>query len=137
MNTMKSAMAKIAEANKTNVELASERVELGVVEDIAAASAKAKQISNDLFDAVDKADNMQIELNKLQTEFQKQVATVKKLYPTAEKYQQAEDKLYEKAVAAAKNLGLSERDIKGWDDFSKSGISVNSAINSANKYMSL
>jgi hypothetical protein len=134
MNTTKSIYNKLFK--KEEVELATQKIELGIVEDIAAASAKAIQISNALFDAVDKADNMQIELNKLQAEYQKQVDAVKKLYPTAEKYQQAEDKLYDKAVAAAKNLGLSERDIKGWADFSKNGISVNSAINAANKYMS-
>ena len=134
MNTTKSVYNRLFAEDK--VELASERIELGIVEDIAAASAKAIQISNALFDAVDKADTMQVELNKLQAEFQKQVANVKKLYPNAEKYQQAEDKLYDKAVAAAKNLGLSERDIKGWGDISKNGISVNSAINAANKYMS-
>ena len=135
MNTTKSVYNRLFSEDK--VELAAERVELGIVEDIAAASTKAIQISNDLFDAVDMADKTQVELNKLQAEFQKQVASVKKLYPNAEKYQQSEDKLYEKAVAAAKNLGLSERDIKGWGDFSKNGISVNSAINAANKYMSL
>jgi len=134
MNTMKSVYNKLFKEETT--ELSSHKIELGIVEDIAAASQKAIQISNALFDAVDKADNMQVELNKLQSEYQKQVDAVKKLYPTAEKYQQAEDKLYDKAVAAAKNLGLSERDIKGWGDFSKNGISVNSAINAANKYMS-
>ena len=84
MNTTKSVYNRLFAEDK--VELASERIELGIVEDIAAASAKAIQISNALFDAVDKADTMQVELNKLQAEFQKQVANVKKLYPNAEKY---------------------------------------------------
>lgn len=134
--SLKSVMAKVAGIEKDKVELAAERVELGLVEDISAATKKAIQISNELFDAVDRADKIQIELNKLKSEFDKQVISVRKLYPAAEKYQQAEDKLYEKAVAAASNLGLKKEDIKGWADFSKNGISVNSAINAANKYMS-
>jgi hypothetical protein len=47
MNTTKSVYNRLFAEDK--VELASERIELGIVEDIAAASAKANQISNAIF----------------------------------------------------------------------------------------
>ena len=134
MNTTKSVYNRLFKENK--VELASERVELGLVEDIAAATTKARQIASELNGAVDLADKTQVELKKMQAEYDKQVANVKKLYPIASKFQDAEDKIWEKAKAAADNLGLKREDIKGWKDFADTGLSVNSAINGANKYMS-
>jgi hypothetical protein len=110
-------------------ELASHEVNLGLVEDIATMATKAKEIGKQLNDAVETAD-------KLKVEFDKNVAIIKKLYPQASKFQDAEDKLWEKASKSAADLGLKREDIKGWKDFADSGLTVNSAINGANSYMS-
>jgi hypothetical protein len=115
------------EANKT--ELGKHEVNLALVDDIASMTAKAKQIATDLSRAVDTA-------SKLKKDYDAQVAIIKKQYPIASKFQDAEDKLWEKASKTAADLGLKREDIKGWKEFADSGISVNSAINGANNYMS-
>jgi ClpP class serine protease len=115
--------------NSRKVELASEAVELGVIDDIASMTTKARDMAKQLGDAVDSAD-------RLKAEFDKQVTLVKKLYPQASKFQEAEDKLWDKATKAAADLGLKREDIKGWKEFSDAGLNVNSAINGANKYNS-
>lgn len=132
--SINSVLEKISKINEST-ELASHKVDLGLVEDIATATNAAKQIADTLNAAVTKADDIQVQLSKLQTEFNTQVANVKKLYPQAEKFQTNEDKIWDKAKTAADNLGLKREDIKGWADFQKNGLSVNSAINMANKYM--
>lgn len=123
----KSVLSKMY-SSAGNVELSEVKVDLGLVEDINTMTQKAKQIATELGNAVNAAD-------KLKLEFDKQVAIVKKAYPVASKYQDSEDKIWERAQKAAADLGLKREDIKGWKEFTDTGIDVNSAINGANKYM--
>lgn len=111
------------------VELKEVSVELGLVDDIAKMTATANQISKQLGDAVNTADKLKVELEK-------QIAIIKKAYPVASKFQDQEDKIWEKAKKNAEDLGLQRKDIKGWAEFEKAGLDVNSAINGANNYMS-
>lgn len=127
---MKNILDKINKAYEVEAtKLAKHEVNLGLVEDIASATAKAREISKNLIDALESADKYKIELDK-------SISTIKKLYPQASKHQDAEDKIWEKAAKAATDLGLKKEDIKGWKEFADSGLAVNSAINGANKYMS-
>jgi hypothetical protein len=113
---------------ESKVELGAVRVDLALADDIKTMAAKALQVANDLDGAVVAAD-------KAKAEFDKQVALVKKFYPVASKFQDAEDKLWEKATKSATDLGLKREDIPGWKEFADNGLDVNSAINGANKYM--
>jgi hypothetical protein len=123
----KSVLDKLSKFEK-NVELAEVKVDLGLVEDIASMTTKAKEIAKQLGDAVALAD-------KMKAEYEKAVVVIRKAYPIASKFQDAEDKVWDKATKAATDLGLKRDDIKGWKEFSDAGLSVNSAINGANNYM--
>jgi hypothetical protein len=116
-------------------ELATQKVELGLVEDIATAANNAETVSKDLEGSVSKADNINKIILDAQKELQTAISNVKKAYSVAEKFQANEDKIWEKAGKAASDLGLQRADIKGWNDFADKGLKVNSAINGANKYM--
>ena len=64
MNTTKSVYNRLFAEDK--VELASERVELGVVDDIASSTAKANKIESDIFALVKEADTATAQLQKIQ-----------------------------------------------------------------------
>jgi len=134
MNLKKEIFERISAIEK--VELSEvKKIELGLVEDIATASKNADQIALDLTNATKKADEFNQVIIDAQKQLQTAIANVKKAYSSAEKFQTAEDKIWDKATKAAADLGLSRNDIKGWTDFEQNGIKVNSAINGANKYM--
>ena len=116
-------------------DLASQKVELGLVEDIATAARTAEVVSKDLEDSVLKADNLNKVILESQKELQAAISSVKKAYSVAEKFQANEDRIWEKASKSAADLGLNREDIKGWKEFADKGLKVNSAINGANKYM--
>ena len=116
-------------------ELASQKIELGLVEDIATAARTAEVVSKDLEDSVLKADNLNKVILESQKELQAAISSVKKAYSVAEKFQANEDRIWEKASKSAADLGLNREDIKGWKEFADKGLKVNSAINGANKYM--
>jgi hypothetical protein len=116
-------------------DLASQKIELGLVEDIATAAKTAEVVSKDLEDSVLKADNLNKIILESQKELQAAISSVKKAYSVAEKFQANEDRIWEKASKSAADLGLNREDIKGWKEFADKGLKVNSAINGANKYM--
>jgi hypothetical protein len=116
-------------------DLASQKIELGLVEDIATAAKTAEVVSKDLEDSVLKADNLNKVILESQKELQAAISSVKKAYSVAEKFQANEDRIWEKASKSAADLGLNREDIKGWKEFADKGLKVNSAINGANKYM--
>jgi septal ring factor EnvC (AmiA/AmiB activator) len=91
--------------------LSSEQVNLALVDDIAKMTQQAVSISKELQDSTDMADKLQNELNL-------QIQKVKKLYPQASKFQDAEDKLWDKATKAASDLGIDRNSIKGFKEFS-------------------
>ena len=132
MNTTKSVYNRLFAEDK--VELASERVELGVVEDIAASTAKANKIESDIFALVKEADTATAQVQKLQDSLNKNIATINKLVVDAEKNYDAQDKIWDKAKIAAENIGLKKEDIKGWKEFENSRLTIRKAFDAARKY---
>lgn len=132
MNTTKSVYNRLFKEDK--VELASERVELGVVEDIASSTAKANKIESDILSLVKEADTATAQLQKLQDSLNKNIATINKLVIDAEKNYDAQDKIWDKAKIAAENIGLKKEDIKGWKEFENSRLTIRKAFDAARKY---
>lgn len=127
MNTMKSAMAKIAEVNKSNVELASERVELGVVEDIAKmlndANTILKTLQSDkpLLQNADKAiAAAKANADKAATASEKNVQKASALLPKI-------GTILDKADNAAKSLGLDSKGITGYAELDKLYFDIEAA----------
>ena len=132
MNTTKSVYNRLFAEDK--VELASERVELGVVDDIASSTAKANKIESDIFALVKEADTATAQLQKIQDGLTKNIATINKLVVDAEKNYDAQDKIWDKAKIAADNLGLKKEEIKGWKEFENSRLSIRKAFDASRKY---
>jgi len=132
MNTTKSVYNRLFAEDK--VELASERVELGVIEDIASSTAKANKIEADIFSLVKEADTATAQLQKLQEGLTKNIATINKLVVDGLKNYDAQDKIWDKAKIAAENLGLKKEDIKGWKEFENSRLSIRKAFDASSKY---
>lgn len=125
MNTMKSAMAKIAEVNK--VELASERIELGVVEDIAKmlndanTILKTLQADKPLLQNADKAiAAAQANADKAATASEKNVQKASALLPKI-------GTILDKADNAAKSLGLDSKGITGYAELDKLYFDIEAA----------
>jgi hypothetical protein len=132
MNTTKSVYNRLFAEDK--VELASERVELGVIEDITSSTAKANKIEADIFSLVKDADTATAQLKTIQDNLTKQIASINKLVVDAEKNYDAQDKIWDKAKIAAENLGLKKEDIKGWKEFENSRLTIRKAFDAARKY---
>ena len=132
MNTTKSVYNRLFAEDK--VELASERVELGVIEDITSSTAKANKIEADIFSLVKDADTATAQLKTIQDNLTKQIASINKLVVDAEKNYDAQDKIWDKAKIAAENLGLKKEDIKGWKEFENSRLTIRKAFDAANKF---
>jgi hypothetical protein len=132
MNTTKSVYNRLFSEDK--VELASERVELGVIEDITSSTAKANKIEADIFSLVKDADTATAQLKTIQDNLTKQIASINKLVVDAEKNYDAQDKIWDKAKIAAENLGLKKEDIKGWKEFENSRLTIRKAFDAARKY---
>lgn len=118
------------------VNLSSQKYEFAIVDDFAKSLADAKQVYGSLNSSVASADNLKKQLADVQAKFDQQVVLIKKTYAAAEKNDAASSKLYDKAKLLAGDLGLKIEDIKGYKEWFDSTIAINSAINSANKYLS-
>ena len=129
----KHVFEKIAKLEKT--ELSEVKVDLALVDDLANLGKEAAQISKDLLAATSNADKMKMEMEKMKQQFDAEVKNVAKFYNAAAKFQTKEDKVYEKADKAAKDLGLKIDAIPGYKTYWDNSMNVNSAINGANKYM--
>jgi hypothetical protein len=133
MNTQKSIYEKLFK-NEQATELASHKIDLGVVEDIASSTAKANKFEADILSLVKDADTATAQLKTIQDNLTKQIASIQKLATDAEKNYDAQDKIWDKAKIAAENLGLKKEDIKGWKEFENSRLTIRKAFDAANKF---
>jgi len=133
MNTTKSIYEKLFKYEQAT-ELASHKIDLGVVEDIAASTAKANKFEADILSLVKDADASTAQLKTIQDNLTKQIASIQKLATDAEKNYDAQDKIWDKAKIAAENLGLKKEDIKGWKEFENSRLTIRKAFDAANKF---
>jgi len=133
MNTTKSIYEKLFKYEQAT-ELASHKIDLGVVEDIAASTAKANKFEADILSLVKDADAATAQLKTIQDNLTKQIASIQKLATDAEKNYDAQDKIWDKAKIAAENLGLKKEDIKGWKEFENSRLTIRKAFDAANKF---
>lgn len=117
MNTMKSAMAKIAEANKANVELASERVELGLAQDMAAYATRIQKASSTLADMEKNIKALKAQYDGFIGEAGTRASAILRLQNAAEQAYEVNKKQYaglakqaassmQQFEAAAKEMGL-------------------------------
>jgi hypothetical protein len=132
MNTQQSIYNKLFKNEQT--ELASHKIDLGVVEDIASSTAKANKFEADILSLVKDADTATAQLKTIQDNLTKQIASIQKLATDAEKNYDAQDKIWDKAKIAAENLGLKKEDIKGWKEFENSRLTIRKAFDAANKF---
>lgn len=106
------------------VKLSREEVELGVVDDINKLTGDAKSMLSEASSFIKKEDSLwsaydkkQIELDKAEKEALKVTNTAPKLQSKMQKLADRMVKVYEKAENAAKELGVSTKDIKGFGTF--------------------
>ena len=132
MNTQKSIYEKLFKNEQT--ELASHKIDLGVVEDIASSTAKANKFEADILSLVKDADTATAQLKTIQDNLTKQIASIQKLATDALKNYDAQDKIWDKAKIAAENLGLKKEEIKGWKEFENSRLTIRKAFDAANKF---
>jgi hypothetical protein len=132
MNTQKSIYEKLFKNEQT--ELASHKIDLGVVEDIASSTAKANKFEADILSLVKDADTATAQLKTIQDNLTKQIASIQKLATDALKNYDAQDKIWDKAKIAAENLGLKKEEIKGWKEFENSRLTIRKAFDASNKY---
>jgi len=129
----KHVFEKIAKFEKT--ELSEVKVELALADDLANLGKEAAAISNALTGAVSLTEKIKADMDKLQKAYDLSIKDVRNYYNAAAKFQAKEDKIYEKADKAAKDLGLKIDAIPTYKAYWDNSMNVNSAINGANKYM--
>jgi len=121
MKTIKTVFKKVAKKNE-KVELATQKVELSLVDDMSGQAAKA----NAFVDAIDKKikynDKLWDEAFKLEKKFldleekaRKQQDKIASDAKKASKLIASMDKLWDRLSNTAKELGINTRDTKGYD----------------------
>jgi len=144
MNTMKSVMARMAEANKA-IELASHKIELGAAEDLAKAKGELDAIMNQLAneklklktsdDGIAKAKEAAAKIVK-----DSQVAA-DKVYAASEKYTASVSKtltridgVLAKVEKQAKDLGVDVKSIPNYADVDKMYVAVDNENSAVKNY---
>ena len=144
MNTMKSVMARMAEANKA-IELSAHKIELGAAEDLAKAKAELdaimKQLANEKVklktsdDGIAKAKESAAKIVK-----DSQVAA-DKAYAASEKYTASVSKtltkidgILAKVEKQAKDLGVDVKSIPNYADVDKMYVAVDNENSAVKNY---
>jgi hypothetical protein len=135
MNTNKKVFEKLFSGEKT--ELTSQKFEFAIIDEFAKSGQDGKVASYALIDAADKAEIMQKEISSLQSKYVTQVANIKKAYANAEKQEQAQSKLYDKAKLAAAGLGMKIEEIKGYPQWWEAVNLTTKAIDMGDKYLAM
>lgn len=135
MNTEKKVFNKLFSEEK--VELASQRFEFGIKEDFANNELKMKAAAEVLLKAANDGDEIQKQMAKLQADYTKQIALVKKLYAAAEKEDENMSKIFDKAKIAADNVGIKMDAIPGYASWWASGFTIKKAIDAGDKYLAM
>lgn len=125
--SLKSVMAKVAGIEKEKIQLATERVELGVVEDIAKmvndanTILKTLQADKPILQNADKAIAVaQANADKVATASEKNVQKASAMLPKI-------GTVLDKADAAAKGLGLDSKGITGYTELDKLYFAIEAA----------
>ena len=135
MNTQKKVFEKLFSNEK--VEMASQEYKFAIIDEFAKSLTDGKSAANALLDAASKGDAMEKEMNALKASFNQQIAIIKKAYSVAEKQEQSQSKLYDKAKAAAAGLGMSIEDIKGYPQWWEVVNLTTKAIDAGDKYLAM
>ena len=135
MNTQKKVFEKLFSNEK--VELASQEYKFAIIDEFAKSLTDGKSAANALLDAASKGDAMEKEMNALKASFNQQIAIIKKAYSVAEKQEQSQSKLYDKAKAAAQGLGMSIEEIKGYPQWWEVVNLTTKAIDAGDKYLAM
>ena len=144
MNTMKSVMARMAEANKA-LELASHKIELGAAEDLAKAKADMEAMIKSLVDERAKYKTADDAIAKAKVEAQKIVAAAsasadkvntngEKLIASSNKSLNKYGSMFEKIDKQAKDLGIDPKSIPNYAAVDKLYFDVEAAISALNSY---
>lgn len=133
MNIEKSVFGKLTK----KVELESQKYEFGIIEDFSKSEQNIKSIAIPLMDAASKGDDIQNQIAKLQADYTKQIALVKKLYAAADKEDTNVSKLYDKAKMAAAGVGISIEEIKGYQSWWSNVNALTKAIDAGDKYLAM
>jgi hypothetical protein len=105
MNTMKNVMAKVAIIETERVELASERIELGLAQDMAGYATRIAKASGTLGDMEKNINALKAEYNGLIGEAGKRASTILRLQKATEDAYNFNKKQY---ASVAKNAMTSE-----------------------------
>jgi len=144
MNTMKSVMSRLAEANKA-LELASHKIELGAAEDLTKAKADMEAVIKSLVDERAKYKVADDNIAKAKVEAQKIVsdasANADKVNANGEKLIASSNKtlnkfgnLFDKIDKQAKDLGIDPKSIPNYAAVDKLYFDVEAAVSALNSY---
>jgi len=140
MKTIKTVFKKVAKKNE-KVELATQKVELSLVDDMSGQAAKA----NAFVDAIDKKiksnDKLWDEAFKLEKKFldleekaRKQQDKIASDAKKASKLIASMDKLWDRLSNTAKELGINPRDTKGYDKWDSAYDDLNGIERKVNEF---
>ena len=125
MNILKNVVNKIAESDK-KTELASQKVELSLVDDLASQKSKAQDFIKSINSGIKEVKALDEKAFKLEKEARaaedKSIKRYEKLLnesKKADKLRSQMDKLFQKIDKSVKELGLNPKDIKGYSDWDK------------------
>ena len=144
MNTMKSVMARMAEANKA-LELSAHKIELGAAEDLAKAKADMEAMIKSLVDERAKYKTADDAIAKAKVEAQKIVAAAsasadkvnangEKLIASSNKSLNKYGSMFEKIDKQAKDLGIDPKSIPNYSAVDKLYFDVEAAVSALNSY---
>ena len=144
MNTMKSVMARMAEANKA-LELSAHKIELGAAEDLAKAKGDMEAMIKSIVDERAKLKAADDAISKVKVEAQKMIdaasANADKVNAASEKLIASSNKtllkygnMFEKIDKQAKDLGIDPKSIPNYAAVDKLYFDVEAAISALNSF---
>ena len=105
---------------KVMVKLASEKVELGLIDDLESQTKESKSILNDIENFGKQAEKKVEEINAIKKQLKSEISATKKIqksldskFNAYDKYNSRADKLYRKVLKSAKDLGINENKLEG------------------------
>ena len=112
---MKSRLEKVY-SKLPKVELTTQKIELGIVDDLGKALTKGQTTRKTINDEIAKAKVMEKELDEIKKSAVKVQTNALKLVGVADKFFDSGAKLLEKSEKAAKDLGVNPFDITGYKE---------------------
>ena len=137
-----SAILKALQNRTVNVELKSEVVELGVVDDMGKSTDLMKTIANEFkanLKTINTAYDLVIKLDKQAADAQiaanKLDSSISKVNSKAEKALSNVDKIYGRLEKAAKELGVSVKDVKGYKEWDSMEAELDKLITQGKEFI--